>query len=47
MYQLNLYMFQVELQAQTEHDFDPQPTTNISLLFLPFWVFTMSAPHFW
>jgi len=36
MHQLNLLLLHVEPQAQTRHDFDLQPTANISLFFLSF-----------
>jgi len=36
MYQLNLFLLHVEPQARAKHDFDLQPTANISLFFLPF-----------
>jgi len=37
MYQLNLLLMHVEPQARAKHDFDFQPTANISLFFLPSW----------
>jgi len=36
MYQLNFLLLHLELQARPKHDFDLQPTTNISLFFLSF-----------
>ena len=36
MFQFNLLLLHVEPQAPAKHDFDLQPTTNISLFFLPF-----------
>jgi len=38
MYQLNLRLLHVERQAGAEHDFDLQPTANISLFFMTIWV---------
>jgi len=32
------FLLHVEPQARAKHDFDFQPTANISLFFLPFWV---------
>jgi len=47
MYQLHLLLLHVEPQARAEHDFDLQPTANVSLFFLPFGGFIrpMSTSH--
>jgi len=39
MYQLNLLLLRIELQAPAEHDFDLQPTANLqpTLFIMPFW----------